>query len=143
MVTLQGSGQTRAETVAPPKRRQRNLKVLAGVLLIPMAMGTLVYYSVPLYQLFCDVTGFGGTTRAAQAAPTTGIDREITVRFDANVASGLTWRFTAPKAVKLGRGEEGEGAKKGKNIGKGTYLGKADINDRAEKTGGDSRRRQN
>src|SRR3546814_3043338 len=80
MVTLQGSGQTRAETVAPPKRRQRNLKVLAGVLLIPMAMGTLVYYSVPLYQLFCDVTGFGGTTRAAQAAPTTVIDREITVR---------------------------------------------------------------
>src|SRR3546814_18412305 len=100
MVTLQGSGQTRAETVAPPKRRQRNLKVLAGVLLIPMAMGTLVYYSVPLYQLFCDVTGFGCTTRAAQAAPTPVIDREITVRLAANAASGMPRRFHPTPPVK-------------------------------------------
>src|SRR3546814_2579483 len=135
MVTLQGSGQTRAETVAPPKRRQRNLKVLAGVLLIPMAMGTLVYYSVPLYQLFCDVTGFGGTTRAAQAAPTTVIDREITVRFDANVASGLPWRFTAPKPVKLRLGEERLVAYQGKNIGNGPNPATAAFNVTRFKTG--------
>lgn len=136
MVTAQGSGQTRAETIAPPKRRQRNLKVLASVLLIPMAMGTLVYYSVPLYQLFCDVTGFGGRTRAAQAAPTTVIDREITVRFDANVASGLPWRFTAPKPVTLRLGEERVVAYKGKNIGKEPHLGTATFNVTPFKAGG-------
>jgi cytochrome c oxidase assembly protein subunit 11 len=135
MVTAQRSGQTRAETIALPKRRQRNFKVLAGVLLIPIAMGTLVYYSVPLYQLFCDVTGFGGRTRAAQAAPTTMIDREITVRFDANVASGLPWRFTAPKPVTLRLGEERVVAYKGKNIGNEPYLGTATFNVTPFKTG--------
>src|SRR3546814_18115640 len=134
MVTLQGSGQTRAETVAPPKRRQRNLKVLAGVLLIPMAMGTLVYYSVQLYQLFCDVTGFGGTTRAAQAAQTTVIDREITVRFDYNVASGLPWSFTAPKPVKLRLRDERLGDHKGKDIIHGASLGPAPYNVTTTKT---------
>lgn len=91
-------------------------------------MGTLVYYSVPLYRLFCDVTGFGGTTRAAQAAPTAVIDREITVRFDANVASGLPWRFIAPKPVTLRLGEERVVAYKGKNIGNEPYLGTAMFN---------------
>ena len=123
------------ETIAVSMRRQRNLKVLAGVLLIPMAMGTLVYYSVPLYQLFCDVTGFGGTTRTAQAAPTTVIDREITVRFDANVASGLPWRFTAPKPVTLRLGEERVVAYKGNNIGNEPYLGTATFNVTPFKTG--------
>lgn len=111
-----------------PKRRQRNLWVLAGVLLIPIAMGTLVYYSVPLYRLFCEVTGFGGTTRAAQGGPTAVIDREITVRFDANVASGLPWRFIAPEPVKLRLGEERVVAYKGKNIGNEPYLGTATFN---------------
>ena len=100
-----------------------------------MAMGTLVYYSVPLYQLFCEVTGFGGTTRAAQAAPTAVIDREITVRFDANVAPGLPWRFVAPEPVKLRLGEERVIAYKGKNIGKEPYLGTATFNVTPFKTG--------
>src|SRR3546814_1788168 len=75
------------------------------------------------------------TTRAAQAAPTTVIDREITVRCDANVASGLPWRFTAPKPVKLRLGEERLVAYKGKNIGNGPYLGTAAFNVTPFKTG--------
>ncbi len=109
--------------------------VLAAVLLVPMAMGTLVYYSVPLYRLFCEATGFGGTTRTAEEGSTTVIDREITVRFDANVASGLPWRFTAPEPVTLRLGEERVVAYRGNNIGNEPYLGTATFNVTPFKTG--------
>ena len=47
----------------------------------------------PAYRLFCQVTGWGGTTQRAEIAPTVVLDRKITVRFDANTAQGLPWRF--------------------------------------------------
>lgn len=128
MATAPTQDQATAELITPPRRRRRNTTVVAGLLVIVAAMGTLVYYSVPLYRLFCEVTGFGGTTQAAQAAPTAVIDREITVRFDANVASGLPWRFIAPKPVTLRLGEERVVAYKGKNIGNEPYLGTATFN---------------
>ncbi len=55
----------------------------------------LAFASVPLYQLFCQVTGFGGTPRTEDvAAPSAAMtDRTITVRFDANVNPALKWRF--------------------------------------------------
>ena len=59
------------------------------------AMVGLAYASVPLYRLFCQATGFGGTTqRAAKPSPEM-IDRTVTVRFDANVGAGLSWDFVA------------------------------------------------
>jgi len=54
---------------------------------IPVAMLALAFAADPLYDTFCRVTGFGGTTRVATAAPTEISDRTVTVRFDANVAS--------------------------------------------------------
>lgn len=51
------------------------------------------YAAVPLYNLFCRMTGFGGTPQVASAAPGQVLDRTITVRFDANVGRGLPWRF--------------------------------------------------
>jgi len=64
--------------------------ILAGVV---AGMLGLSYAAVPLYQLFCQVTGFGGTTQKAEKAPDEILARQITVRFDANVAQGLAWRF--------------------------------------------------
>lgn len=55
----------------PRPSRQRNIAVVAGLIAIIAAMGTLVYYSVPLYRLFCQVTGFGGTTQTAAVAKAT------------------------------------------------------------------------
>jgi cytochrome c oxidase assembly protein subunit 11 len=58
------------------------------------------YAAVPLYQAFCRVTGFGGTTQVAEAAPLQTGQRHITVRFDANTGGGMPWRF-APKQRQL------------------------------------------
>ncbi len=65
----------------------------------------LAYASVPLYGLFCRITGYDGTPLFGGAPAAEILERTITVRFDANVAAGLDWRFTpeAPQVeVKLG-----------------------------------------
>jgi cytochrome c oxidase assembly protein subunit 11 len=62
------------------------------------------YASVPLYKLFCQVTGFDGTVRRAQAAPTKVLDKSVAVRFDANIRN-LPWTFTTEQVsqdIKLG-----------------------------------------
>ena len=51
------------------------------------------FAAVPLYELFCKVTGFGGTPRIAESEASRVADRVFTVRFDANVAPGLPWKF--------------------------------------------------
>jgi cytochrome c oxidase assembly protein subunit 11 len=56
-------------------------------------MAGLAFASVPLYRLFCQVTGFNGTTGRAEAAPG-AVDAKVVVHFDANVAPNLPWRFT-------------------------------------------------
>jgi cytochrome c oxidase assembly protein subunit 11 len=53
----------------------------------------VAFGAVPLYQLFCQVTGFGGTTQVAEAAPTEIGDRVITIRFNADISRDLPWRF--------------------------------------------------
>ncbi len=60
---------------------------------IAIGMAGLSFAAVPLYQMFCQVTGYGGTTQRAEAAPDTVLDRKITVRFDANVGRGMAWKF--------------------------------------------------
>ncbi|MBU6166445.1 MAG: cytochrome c oxidase assembly protein [Alphaproteobacteria bacterium] len=79
--------------LAQSNRRTGLIAALGAVAMIGVA-----YAAVPLYRLFCQVTGFGGTTQVAAAAP--GADRlaavagrTIKVRFDSNVAPGLPWRF--------------------------------------------------
>ncbi len=60
----------------------------------------LSFAAVPLYQLFCQVTGYGGTTQRVEEASNRVLDREIIVSFDANVAPGLDWDFK-PKLKKV------------------------------------------
>ncbi len=88
------------------KRHDRNL-IVAGICGgVVGVMVALSYAAVPLYNWFCRTTGFAGTTQVASAAPTQQLDRRITVRFDANVASGLPWRFEPEvRAVDLRLGE--------------------------------------
>lgn len=78
-----------------------------GLLLSLLAAGMLglAFAAVPLYRLMCQVTGYAGTVQRVEAASTSVSDRVVTIRFDANVANGLGWRFEPEKTtvdVKLG-----------------------------------------
>jgi len=76
-----------------------------GVLCILAGMTTLTAYAVPLYELFCKVTGYGGTTQVAAGAAKSVLDRKITVRFNADTNSELPWTFNAVQnlvSVKIG-----------------------------------------
>ena len=53
----------------------------------------LSFAAVPLYDLFCRVTGFGGTTQISKEAPKIVLDETISVRLDTNVNSQLDWKF--------------------------------------------------
>jgi cytochrome c oxidase assembly protein subunit 11 len=89
-----------------PHHTQRKMHRTAFACLgIVVGMVGLAYASVPLYDLFCKVTGFDGTPVARDINDTQVMDRTIAVRFDANVAPGLSWRFAAEKPeikIKLG-----------------------------------------
>ncbi|HEX2116624.1 MAG TPA: cytochrome c oxidase assembly protein [Alphaproteobacteria bacterium] len=78
-------------------RRRRDLLVAACCGLFAAAMVGMAYAAVPLYDWFCRTTGFAGTPVVAKSAPASVLDRKIIVRLDANIASGLPWRF-APEA---------------------------------------------
>ncbi len=79
-----------ANTSAANSANKRVALICAGV---AGGMVGLAYAAVPLYDAFCRVTGFGGTTQTAVVAPAEILDQEITVRFDANVSRGLAWEF--------------------------------------------------
>jgi cytochrome c oxidase assembly protein subunit 11 len=71
-------------------------------------MGGLGWASVPLYDWFCRVTGFGGTTNVAEAGSVEIVDRTIKVRFDASLERGMPWEFKPMQLeVQLRLGEEG------------------------------------
>jgi cytochrome c oxidase assembly protein subunit 11 len=73
----------------------------AGALVLgSVAMLALSFASVPLYRAFCAATGFGGTTQVAKVAPGALGARRLAVRFDANVARDLPWRFE-PEASRI------------------------------------------
>ena len=69
--------------------------VLAGIFVLMLGLS---YASVPLYEIFCKVTGFGGTTQVAKDAPKIVLDKTVSVRFDTNV-NNLPWDFKAKMNV--------------------------------------------
>jgi cytochrome c oxidase assembly protein subunit 11 len=91
--------------VLSPRNKRRDLLVAASCGIFVALMLAMAYAAVPLYSLFCRATGFGGTTGVATTAPAEVLTREVKVRFDANVASGLPWKFQPERdvlTVKLG-----------------------------------------
>ncbi|WDR02507.1 cytochrome c oxidase assembly protein [Devosia algicola] len=70
--------------------------VLTGTVAVMIGVA---YAAVPLYQLFCSATGYGGTTREATDNPKGTISREMTVRFDSNVDSGLPWKVVPARPI--------------------------------------------
>jgi cytochrome c oxidase assembly protein subunit 11 len=71
------------------------------------AMVGMTYASVPLYRLFCQATGYGGTTQRTNVAPRQTLTRELNVEFDANKGAGLPWTFKpAQRRIRVQIGEQ-------------------------------------
>lgn len=121
------------ENRVPQRSNRRVALALAGIV---VGMVGVSFAAVPLYSLFCAVTGFGGTTRQADAAPGTTVDREFTVRFDANVSSGLTWQFVpAVKTTEVEVGVESLAFYRATNTGDRPVVGTAAFNVTPHKAG--------
>lgn len=74
----------------------KNKRLGLIILGVVVAMVVLSFASVPLYRLFCQVTGFGGTPKIDPSAVAERVlDRDITIRFNADVAQGMPWLFRA------------------------------------------------
>src|SRR2546423_3541197 len=91
-----------------PMTRRNGATVLLLCAVVAGMVG-LSFASVPLYRLFCQATGFGGTTQRAAAAPREIADAVITVRFDAETAPDLAWEFRPlVREVQVHPGEQRE-----------------------------------
>jgi cytochrome c oxidase assembly protein subunit 11 len=81
---------------APNRKRMARTAAIAA--LAVAGMTAMSFAAVPLYDMFCAVTGYGGTTQQAEAAPSQVLDRRMEVRFDANISPELDIEF-APKQI--------------------------------------------
>lgn len=116
--------------------RRRNRVFLIGLSALVAGMIGLAYASVPLYSLFCRVTGFGGTTQRAEKAPDAVLDRTVVVRFNADVNSGLPWSFRPnQREVRVKLGETALVSYRAENRGREPVTGTAVFNVTPEQTG--------
>ncbi|NEJ02872.1 cytochrome c oxidase assembly protein [Rhizobium ruizarguesonis] len=77
----------------PKKQGRNNGAVVMMCLSFVFGMGAMSYAAVPLYRIFCQVTGYNGTTQRVDQVSSVVLDRTMRVTFDANVAPGLQWEF--------------------------------------------------
>ncbi|MBI1406306.1 MAG: cytochrome c oxidase assembly protein [Caulobacter sp.] len=121
------------KTTSALGRRNLRVAIICGVVLAGMVGAA--YAAVPLYRAFCQLTGFDGTIRRAEAAPTKVLDRKLLIRFDANVRD-LPWVFKPSQTtqeVKIGA--TGLAFFKVTNNGKTALTGRASYNVVPEQAG--------
>ena len=108
------------------RKNRRSALLLAGIV---FGMVALSFASVPLYRIFCQVTGYGGTTQTAEALPTEKLGRQINVVFDANVNGDLGWDFGPVKRqLSVALGEQKLAFYRAMNEESGTTTGVATFN---------------
>ena len=95
----------------------------------------LVAFSVPLYNLFCRVTGYGGTTSFSENISNITLDKDITLQFNADVNDSIDWSFTAPKDVTFKIGENKLVEYEATNLSSVSSSGTATFNVLPEKVG--------
>jgi cytochrome c oxidase assembly protein subunit 11 len=107
---------------------QKNRRTALWMALVVAAMIGLAFASVPLYRMFCSLTGFGGTPLRAERAPG-AIAGRIGVRFDANVHPGLPWRFEPEQQrVEIKPGAQTRVLYRAQNLSARTWTGQAAYN---------------
>lgn len=115
---------------------RRNGVLLASLLGVAMGMVGLSFAAVPLYDLFCRVTGFGGTTQVAENSDVDAVDRMVTVRFVGNVDRALPWDFRPDtRSVEVQIGEPALVTYIAENTGSEPLAGTAVYNVAPVKTG--------
>jgi cytochrome c oxidase assembly protein subunit 11 len=117
--------------------KERSNRLVAGVCLAFFGgMVGMAYAAVPLYAMFCQMTGYGGTTQRVEQYSDRVLDRKITVRFDANVSSGLPWDFKpARRDMTMKIGETAEAHYTATNLFDTPTAGRATFNVTPEMAG--------
>ena len=116
--------------------KAQNKKVIFIITFVGMLMLSLSYAAVPLYDIFCRVTGFGGTTQIASSAPGSSGHPNINIRFESNITDSLNWNFySKTKTVKIPMGEEKTIYYFAKNLSDEPIVGTATFNVTPAKVG--------
>ena len=116
--------------------KAQNKKVIFIITFVGMLMLSLSYAAVPLYDIFCRVTGFGGTTQIASSAPGSTGHPNINIRFESNITDSLNWDFySKTKTVKIPMGEEKTIYYFAKNLSDQPIVGTATFNVTPAKAG--------
>jgi cytochrome c oxidase assembly protein subunit 11 len=109
-------------------QRRKAVTALLATGVIAMMLG-LTAAAVPLYRLFCQVTGYGGTTQRAEALPAAPLERTIKVRFNAEVDPELPWSFRpAQREVEIRLGEQSLAYYRAENRSDRAIVGQAVFN---------------
>ena len=107
---------------------ERNTRTAMWMALLAAAMVGVAFASVPLYEMFCNATGFGGTPVRAEKAPG-AVAGEVGVRFDANVNGGLAWKFEpVDRTVRIAPGQRVQVAYRATNYTARPTTGTATFN---------------
>ena len=117
------------------RANHRTLLTAAAVAALVVAMVGLAFAAPPLYDMFCRVTGYGGRTQIASAAPAQVLERRIEVRFDSNVAPGLPLEFISAPTQMLRLGATGLAQYRVRNLSNAPVTAIASYNVAPHKVG--------
>ncbi len=131
-----GQPTPRVAAYSPQQQTRRNKRLAGALAGMVVGMVGLSFAAVPLYQLFCQVTGYGGTTMRAEAVPEQVLERQITVRFNADTNRELPWVFRPDvREVKVNVGQGSLTSYFAKNMTSKPTVGMAVYNVTPQKVG--------
>lgn len=111
------------------KKERANGVIVASCVAFVVGMTGMAYAAVPLYDMFCRVTGYNGTTKRVEQASDVVLDKKIKVTFDANIASDLPWSFKpVQREIELKIGETVQIEFEATNMAKTATTGQAVFN---------------
>ncbi len=112
-----------------PGKERANGVIVASCVAFVVGMTGMAYAAVPLYDMFCKVTGYNGTTKRVEQASDVILDQTIKVTFDANIASDLPWDFKpVQRQIEVKIGETVQVGFTAKNLSKKPTTGQAVFN---------------
>lgn len=119
-----------SDTTDSKASRERSNRIVAAACVAFFAsMIGMAYAAVPLYAMFCQITGYGGTTQRVEQYSDRVLDRKVTIRFDANVSGGLPWHFAPEqREITIRIGETAQIAYRAENLFNVPTAGRATFN---------------